>query len=76
MKFKFKADCIFEAEDLMDAFEKIHEHFLQLSYEDVDESKTLKHIGELSIEPIEEELPPTLNINVSDHYPAKDKFGR
>ncbi|WP_323016397.1 hypothetical protein [Castellaniella sp.] len=31
MKFQFKADVVFEAEDLDDAFNKIASHFLELA---------------------------------------------
>ena len=80
MKFKLKADCIVEANSIRDAFLKVTN--TDCNFTSIDDDHAIIYpqdgsgiSGEVTLEKFEEEIPPTLGINVSDTYPTKDKFG-
>jgi hypothetical protein len=50
MRFRFRADCEFEAEDIDDAFRLLEGHFASLGGSG---GRELDHIGTLEIEPIQ-----------------------
>lgn len=58
MRFRFKADTVFEAADLEDAFGKLASHFVELAGTEEGNdtevaSVVLEHVGEFELKQIE-----------------------
>jgi hypothetical protein len=54
MEFKLKADFVFSANDVEDAFLKIAEHFKNLSNGEIKNS--IAGIGEIRVQPMESKI--------------------
>ncbi len=54
MKFRFKADVCFEAENIDDAFEKIGKYFLKLAEKGTEAELDALFTGEFKIDKIKE----------------------